>query len=304
MSRSTDAESTSWVTRRRLLGGFAGIATAEILQSRAAGQSGNATPVATPSLDQSGCGTLPKRQIVLMGSPKLKLTAQDLQDAADLINAQIQNDVSQFWKVNAEIITKKNVSDDDWRVQVYQACVEPAKYQGNGHTWWASDACLWRPHGWVRYDGDDSWIFRASHECLELVVNPFVQRFMKVPDPGNSGSDVYYNVEVCDPCSIADPSYRINGKVVSDFVTPAYYDPSNANKTGVQYNFLKTIHAPLQPVLGSYQNFLSLDGKTWSMTTWTSKGYYNETLPNPGPIDTTFCPPGGAPAQPALTCPY
>jgi hypothetical protein len=61
---------------------------------------------------------------------------------------------------------------------------------------------------------------------------------------------VEFLVEVCDPCEDASYSYTANGVMVSDFLTPHYYDP--VGSAGVQYSFTGAIPGPRQVLPGGY----------------------------------------------------
>ncbi len=80
-----------------------------------------------------------------------------------------------------------------------------------------------QPFALVAYDSD--WPLTASHECLEMLADPFGSRLI----PGRSvkrGQDrVEYLVEVCDPCEDIANAYTVNGILLSDFYTPHYFDP-------------------------------------------------------------------------------
>jgi hypothetical protein len=49
-------------------------------------------------------------------------------------------------------------------------------------------------------------------------------------------------VEACDPCEASEFAYTINGVLVSDFITPHFYDPRR--RTGARYSFTGSITQP------------------------------------------------------------
>jgi hypothetical protein len=99
----------------------------------------------------------------------------------------------------------------------------------------------------------DDWSLIASHELLEILCDPWGYRIAPgrslVPEQG----EVEYLVEVCDPCQHS--AYSINGVVVSDFVTPAFYGSPDAKH--VRCSFLGDITSPLDPLPGGVVSWFS-----------------------------------------------
>ncbi len=114
-----------------------------------------------------------------------------------------------------------------------------------------------QPFSLVQADG--TWALTASHECLEMLADPFGNRTIAgVPPPQATGKAkklprVLYLVEVCDPCEDDSLSYQANGVGVSDFITPHYYDP--AVSPSIQYSFGGNIKSPHQVLNGGYVSF-------------------------------------------------
>jgi len=71
-----------------------------------------------------------------------------------------------------------------------------------------------------------SWSLTASHVCLELVTDPFGSRTFPGASPRPDQGDVEFLGAICDPCEHFEFGYLINDVLVSDFCTPAYWDPS------------------------------------------------------------------------------
>ena len=70
---------------------------------------------------------------------------------------------------------------------------------------------------------DDSWPALASHEILELLVDPYGNRLIAAAHALDASRRVEYLLEICDPCQ--QIWYTVNGVPVSDFYTPRYFDP-------------------------------------------------------------------------------
>jgi len=114
---------------------------------------------------------------------------------------------------------------------------------------------------------DASWPLTASHETLEMLADPFGSRTIagsppsQAPTPVSGFDRVVYLVEVGDPCEIARFGYRVNGVLVSDFITPHYYDPDGA--TGVRYSFRGHVKEPHQVLEGGYVSFGNPVDNNW-----------------------------------------
>ncbi len=96
----------------------------------------------------------------------------------------------------------------------------------------------------------DSWSLTASHECLEMLADPFGDRMVPGPSIERGGGRVSYLVEVCDPPESEEFAYTVNDVLVSDFITPSYYDPEKSS--GARYSFTGAIKHPRQVLEGGY----------------------------------------------------
>jgi hypothetical protein len=95
-----------------------------------------------------------------------------------------------------------------------------------------------------------SWSLTASHEVIEMVTDPWGNRTVPGGSPMEGQGLVDILVEICDPVGGANCAYTVNGYLVSDFVTPSYYDPMPA--AGVRYSFTGALDGPRQVQEGGY----------------------------------------------------
>jgi len=105
-----------------------------------------------------------------------------------------------------------------------------------------------QPFSLVRFTAN--WSLTASHECLEMLADPFGDRVVPGFSLREDQGRVSYLVEVCDPCERAPFAYTSNGTWVSDFYTPDFFDPKAA--PGVRYDFTGNIKEPRQVLEGGY----------------------------------------------------
>jgi hypothetical protein len=95
-----------------------------------------------------------------------------------------------------------------------------------------------------------SWSLVASHEALEMLVDPSGNRTIAGASPVDAQGRVEFLVEVCDPCQGDQFAYTVNDVLVSDFYTQLYFDPIAVQ--GARYSFTGAISRPHQVLDGGY----------------------------------------------------
>ena len=112
----------------------------------------------------------------------------------------------------------------------------------------------------------DEWSLTASHETLEMLVDPFGNRLVASDSPKEGQGRVSVLVEVCDPSESPENAYTANGILVSDFYTPHYLDPVVAQ--GVRYSFTGALTEPRQVLRGGYLSWVDSTDNHWWQETW------------------------------------
>ncbi len=92
--------------------------------------------------------------------------------------------------------------------------------------------------------GDWSVSSILSHEVLEMFVDPNCNLW------ASDGKTRNYSFEVCDP--VEAPTYDVDGVSVSNFVTPAWFDPLAADNGKTSFDRLGQLHAPFTKVSAGY----------------------------------------------------
>jgi hypothetical protein len=100
--------------------------------------------------------------------------------------------------------------------------------------------------------GDWSVSSVLSHEVLEMFIDPNCNLWAT----NNKGR--VYSFEVCDP--VEAPSYVVDGVSVSNFVTPAWFDPLAAQKTATRFDKLGLLSKSFSILKGGYAVYAS-EGK-------------------------------------------
>ncbi len=95
-----------------------------------------------------------------------------------------------------------------------------------------------------------SWTVTLSHELLEMLADPWINWCAQ----GWDGK--IYALEVCDAVEADRLGYEIDGVLVSDFITPSWFEPTPADRVDFKRRILK----PLQLASGGYISVLDANG--------------------------------------------
>jgi len=94
-------------------------------------------------------------------------------------------------------------------------------------------------------DNHDLVSVSASHELVEMLVDPAINIMTTGPDP-----EIMYAYESADP--VEQLSFKVNGIPMTDFVYPAYFEVFH--KAGsVRFDQMKKVNKPFQILSGGYQ---------------------------------------------------
>lgn len=122
------------------------------------------------------------------------------------------------------------------------------------------------PFGLVQ--ASNTWTLTASHEFLEMLVDPLGIHLRAGKSIKSDQGRVQYLVEVCDPSEAAEFGYLVNGVLVSDFYTPDFFLPLEAGN--VRYSFSGAIKKPRSILKGGYISWLDPATDEWWQQTWFS----------------------------------
>ncbi len=113
------------------------------------------------------------------------------------------------------------------------------------------------------------WTVTASHELLEMLVDPDINLCAFTTAGGNTGT--FYAYEVCDPCELDEQGYEIDGVLVSDFVYPAWFEGFQQSPE-TQFDHAKAIKNAFGLLPGGYAQLLDIP---------SGLGWYQVDLPVP-----------------------
>jgi hypothetical protein len=219
-----------------------------------------------------------------------KIDAELVQSAAVALNLQVTRDLPQFWPLSATVMylsNPKKIPVGVWPVQLVHS-LPPGEggFHLNKHK---------QPYSKViASPTDNTWTIDASHEILEMLIDPWGNRMQSsvaieiVGGKIEDGTGQYgYLVEACDPCEDNSYAYTINGIAVSDFITPHFYDP--VTTSGTRYSFGGNINAPRQVLPGGYISFVDPIKDEWEQILWVDHSKPPElTVLGPAPKDKSL----------------
>ena len=215
-----------------------------------------------------------KHVALVSDTPSVSLA--DVSNVSAAIQKQVTRDFGPLWDVNATVDAfpkLEAVPVDYWPVIIRDDINQPGAAgfhtDNNG-----------QPFSLVQADA--GWGLTASHETLEMLADPFGNRTIAgAPPPQASGkvkklARVLYLVEVCDPPEDESFAYRSNGVLVSDFITPHFYDPTSS--AVVRYSFGGNVKAPHQVLRNGYVSFGDpLTNHWYQVLVQGRKGGYQES---------------------------
>lgn len=198
-----------------------------------------------------------------------ELNADLVQAAAVALNVQVTRDLPQFWPTTATVSYLPNstrIPAGIWPVYLVKR-LPPG--EGGFHLTRHN-----QPYAKViGTPNDASWTVDASHEILEMLVDPYGNRMQTSRAIKIAGGKIHdaigefnYLVEACDPCEANQYGYDIQGIAVSDFITPRFYDPLVT--PGTRYSFTGAVKAPRQILPGGYISFVDQATDEWEQILW------------------------------------
>jgi hypothetical protein len=189
-----------------------------------------------------------------------QIAFDQLTNVAAAINRQVQRDLGPIWNVRATVSAVPKL--DALPIGVSPIFIVTNLPPGEGGVHLTKHR---QPYALVEIG--DGWTIAASHECLEMIVDPSGNHLYpssavevkngKIQDaPGK----FEYLVEVCDPSEDEPFAYAIDDVTVSDFYTPNFFDPVVA--TGVRYSFTGALTRPREVLKNGYLSWLNPETAT------------------------------------------
>jgi hypothetical protein len=201
------------------------------------------------------------RQIALV-SETARVSLAELSAVAAALHQQAVGDFGPAWQVQASVSPFPSLADMPahfWPIIVRENV--PQSVHGVHHD--QEDQPL------AVVEWGSAWPLWASHECLEMLADPWGRRLIAAPSLKSDQGMVQYLVEVCDPCQNGLFSYPALGFDLSDFYTPNYFDPT-INVHSV-YSFRGNLTEPRQVLPGGYLTWFDPASSSWWQAQYTDQ---------------------------------
>ena len=161
---------------------------------------------------------------------------------AAALDIQVKRDLAPIWNVTADIIPiPANRPRPRGVSPIIVVDETPGHSAGQHHTT--------QEIPWALVSTKRDWALAASHECIELLVDPSGMATCSgigltlVDGAVHELQERFdYLLEACDPIDDSDHAYLIDGIAVSDFYTPHYFD--DAVTPGTRYSFNGALSRP------------------------------------------------------------
>lgn len=207
-------------------------------------------------------------------------------DVLRAIDRQIAEDFEPYWHISGSLRLEGRLGDDPPSEDQIQKGTGGLALNMRGHAilyleddydrsvkWrgWHWTALKGIPYGFVYTKFSESrnvpWSRTFSHEVLELLADPEINRSVAGPHPTDDWT-VWHCMEICDPVTAG--YYHIDGVDVQDFVLPLYYTAKEEfkgrnNFLGVQKGEESLKSFGVNP--GGYTTYY--DGRTNELKTYT-----------------------------------
>ncbi len=175
--------------------------------------------------------------------------------AVAALNVQITQHLPQFWRTAPAAIVRLLTEPHAIPAGVWPIILVDKLHHNEGGFHYTSHN---QPCAKVVVTPDShDWTIDASHEALEMLVDPGGNRLqfakaIKLAETQicDAEGEFEYLLEICDPCEGKQFAYQIGNMMVSDFVTPDFY--ADHALPGVRYSFAGSIKTPRQILRGGY----------------------------------------------------
>ena len=190
------------------------------------------------------------------------LSDAQVQAVIPSLQRQVSRDFNAYWDIDCSLAflsRKETLTAGWWQIVVTD---DPDQAGALGyHELASTGAPLGKVFAALDIDSGSSWTVTLSHELLEMLGDPWINWCAESPD------GKLFALEVCDAVEADHLGYEIDGVSVSDFITPSWFEPTEADRV----DFMKRISKRLELAPGGYISVLD-PAKGWTQLSAESFG--------------------------------
>jgi len=190
------------------------------------------------------------------------LSDEQVEAVLPVLQKQVSNDFKAYWELDCTLSflpTGQSLVDGWWQIIMLD---NPDQAGALGyHELTNQGTPMGKVFAKLDLDNGSSWTATLSHELLEMLADPWINWCAVGTDSR------IYALEVCDAVEADNLGYMIDDVLVSDFVTPAWFEPTCADRL----DFRKHLSKELEIARGGYISIF--DSSTgWSQVTTKGEG--------------------------------
>ena len=178
------------------------------------------------------------------------------------LQKQVTGEFQAYWELDCTLsfLSKDQPLTQGWWQIVVMDDPDQAGALGY-HELTSQGAPLGKIFAQLDIDSGSSWTATLSHELLEMLADPWINWCAVGTD------SKIYALEVCDAVEADNLGYFIDGVLVSDFVTPAWFEPTYADRMDFKQHLAKE----LELARGGYISIFD-PPNGWTQVTAKGKG--------------------------------
>ncbi len=214
--------------------------------------------------------TLP---VIAITNASTCLTDEQVAAAIPALQRQVTLDFRGYWDLDCQLMSLPKdapLVDGWWQILVTD---NPDQAGALGyHELTSRGTPLGKVFAGLDLESGGSWTVTLSHELLEMLADPWINWCAQ----GSDGK--IYALEVCDAVEADNLGYEIDGVLVSDFITPSWFEPVTFEPAtpepamAGQVDFKGRIKKPLELAAGGYISVLDRNGR------WTQIASHGEPI--------------------------
>lgn len=213
--------------------------------------------------------------LVIVTNESTVLTDAQVQAVIPALQKQVSEDFFQYW--TADCTLQFLAKDQPLPAEAWQMVILDDADQAGAlgyHELSSQGTPLGKVFARLDIQNNLSWTVTVSHELLEMLGDPWIDLAV-VSDNG-----IVYAMEVADAVEDDSLGYQIDGVLVSDFVTPKWFNPSIECD---RYSFRQNVTQAFEIAAGGYIGTFE-PGNGWTQITQSKAGEFSQTPPTEIPV--------------------